>query len=95
MSSGRYLVILQKGYPGAPVWDSPFFIRQREGREMDNPKLYYIDFGSLTIEAESKKQAHAILLQRLEEGHYPDLFIHEEVRPTLRRWPLDTHHDPG
>ena len=55
---------------------------------MEELDYFWVEFGSLRIKAKNRAQVFDIVLGRLDEGNYPEIYVEQEFRMPLRACPV-------
>jgi hypothetical protein len=55
---------------------------------MPESEYFWVEFNGMRVKAMNKSEAYSIVLRKLEEGDYPEIFIEQEFVTPLRAWPV-------
>lgn len=55
---------------------------------MEEFDYFWVEFGAMRIKAKNKSEVFNLILQRLDEGNYPEIYVEQEFRMPLRACPV-------
>lgn len=55
---------------------------------MSETDYFWVEFKGMRIKARNESEAYSIVLKKLQDGDFPEIFIEQEFVTPLRAWPV-------